>query len=140
MNEGEVEIASNLAQVVEHSRELSELAMIVFGASVLTILSASYRRPFQLRTRMPYLLFVPGWVCIAYSLIHGNELSGSYLASLMVGPEHLRKIGRSMNDAYGDQRDFLLYGLAFFAIWLSLYIFSWVFQKRFYEEENEKTA
>ena len=131
------DIAGILAHVVENSAQLSTWALAVGGGSVLAVLSTSYHRPTQLRLRLPYLLFLPGWLCLGYSLYLGNAIVGKHMAALMVKQEHVRAIASSINDLYSDQRSYLLYALVCFAVWLVIYLLCWVFLKSF-KEEKEK--
>ena len=128
-------MATNLGQVVASSAQLSAWAIAVFGGSVLALLSTSYRRPRQVGWRLPYLLFVPGWVFLAASLHQGNQIVGHHLASLMVDPTNLEAIGKLVNNAYHAQYRQLLYALVCFAIWLTVFLALWVFKADLYEEK-----
>ena len=120
-----------LDYVLASSAQISAWALAVAGGSVAAVLSTSYRRPSHLKWRFPYLLFIPGWSCIAYSLYSGNNLIGRFLASKMVQVEKLRDISSKINDLYDDQRNFLLYSLAFFGLWLVIYLVVWTFTEEF---------
>jgi hypothetical protein len=120
--------ASVLEHVVEHSGQLSAWGLAIIGAAVAAVAGTSHRRPLKLVWRLPYLLFVPGLACVGYSMYRGNSLVGHYLASLMVEPTvHLGPISLSINNAYDDQRIFLLYGLMFFVLWLFAFLANWIF-------------
>ena len=84
-----VDIPNVLKLVMDSSSQLSGWALAIVGGSVAVIVSTSYRRPDALRWRLLYLLFLPGWICIAYSLYLGNKLVGKYLASIMVRQEQI---------------------------------------------------
>lgn len=126
---------SALDYVLASSSQLTTLALAVAGTSVAAVVSTSYRRPHQLKWRYPFLLFIPGWACIAYSLYSGNQLVGSYLASKMA-PGQLATISSRVNDLYADQRNFLLYSLVFFAVWLIVYLTIWTFADEFGGEKK----
>jgi hypothetical protein len=132
------ETTTVLEHVVANSGQLTTWALSVAGASVLAIVSTSYRRPARLPWRLPYLIFVPGWMCIAFSLYRGHELIGHFLASIMVSPTLLRPISQNIHNAYDDQRAYLLYGLTFFGIWLSIYLLTWVFHGTLYKQEGKE--
>ena len=120
-----------LDYVLASSGQLTTWALAVSGGTVAAIVSTSYRRPPHLNWRLPFLLFVPGWLCIAYSLYVGNVLAGRFLASKMVQADKLRAISSHINDLYDDQRNFLLYSLAFFGLWLIVYLITWTFTEEF---------
>ena len=126
-----------LDYVLASSAQLSAWALAVAGGSVAAVVSTSYRRPQHLKWRYPFLLFIPGWSCIAYSLYAGNSLVGGFLASKMVTPEKLRNISSKINDLYEDQRNFLLYSLALFGLWLAIYLVVWTFTEEF-QKGDEK--
>lgn len=125
------ETTTVLELVLASSAQLSAWALAVTGGTVAAIVSTSYRRPEHLSWRLPFLLFIPGWSCIAYSLYAGNNLVGRFLASRMVQPERMREISSKINDLYDDQRNFLLYSLAFFGLWLIIYLITWTFTDEF---------
>ena len=118
---------SILEQVNGSSAQFTAWALMIFGGTVLAIVSTSYRRPTQVVWRLPYLLFIPGWISIAISLYWGNVVVGHFLASLMVSPDILRDIAQKINTAYDNQRDFLLYSLIFFGGWLLFHLLVWIF-------------
>ena len=120
-----------LDYVLGSSAQLSAWALAVAGGSVAALLSTSYRRPERPLWRYPFLLFLPGWVCIANSLYAGNNLVGRFLASKMVSVDKLRDIASKINDLYDDQRNFLLYSLVFFGVWLAIYLAVWTFTDEF---------
>ncbi len=123
------ETVSVLKEIAESSSHLSAWALAVAGGTVGAIVSTSYRRPITLPSRLPYLLFVPGWMCLAASLYMGNRLAGEYLASLLVKPESSAVIASQINDTYANQWSWLLWSLAFFGCWLLVFLLFWVFGK-----------
>ena len=127
---------STLKQIVDSSTQLSGWALSVLGGTVAAIVSTSYRRPDAIQYRLAYLLFLPGWAAVAYSLYLGNVLSGKYLASLMVRAEHVAIIAAQVNDTYSDQRQFLLWSLIFFGLWLLIYLLSWIFVESLQKEKK----
>jgi hypothetical protein len=126
------DIPSILKHVMDNSSQLISWALSIGGGTVAVIVSTSYRRPDSLPWRLPYLLFIPGWICIGYSLYLGNNLVGKYLASTMVRQEQIEIIGSQVNNIYADQRAYLLYSLVFFGLWLLIYMLSWIFSESLY--------
>lgn len=126
-----------LDYVLTSSSELTTWALAVGAGTVAAVLGTSYHRPTLLIHRLPYLLFVPGWACLAISLYKGNDLSGRYLASKMVSPEAVRTIASAINDLYDAQRVLLLWALVFFTLWLAIYLYFWIFDDAFIAKEKE---
>jgi hypothetical protein len=124
-----------LKQILDSSAQLSAWGLAIFGGTVAAIVGTSYRRPPQLWWRLPFLLFVPGWFCLALSLYLGNVISSRYLAATMVNRSDLMAIAARVNDDYGNQRDWLLWSLFLFGTWLIICLVYWVFV-----EVNEKDA
>lgn len=116
-----------LKLVAEASSLLSTSAVAIFGGTVAAVVGTSYRRPPSVNWRLPFLLFVPGWLSLAWSLYLGNVIAGRYLASNMVSQVDVPKIAALVNNEYAGQRDWLLYSLCFFAVWLALYLYYWMF-------------
>ena len=131
------EVAPVLDYVLASSAQLSAWGLAVAGGSVAAVVSTSYRRPQHVKWRYPFLLFIPGWSCIAYSLYAGNNLVGRFLASKMVQSDKVRDIASKINDLYDDQRNFLLYSLAFFGLWLLAYLAIWTFTDEFQKGDTK---
>jgi hypothetical protein len=130
-------VLTTLKQIIDSSTQLSAWALAVLGGTVAAIVSTSHRRPDSLCLRMSYLLFLPGWIAVGYSLYLGNVLSGKYLASLMVKRDQIATIASQVNDAYAGQRLYLLWSLAFFGLWLTVFLLYWVFGEPFGETEKK---
>jgi len=130
------DIPSILKQVMENSSQLSGWALVIGGGTVAVIVSTSYRRPDSLLWRLPYLLFIPGWMCLGYSLYLGNNLVGKYLASIMVEQKQAAVIASQVNDIYATQHSYLLYSLEFFGLWLLIYMLFWIFSESFHTGQN----
>jgi hypothetical protein len=132
------QIIDALRQVMASSSQLSAWALAIIGGSVAVIVGTSYRRPDALRWRIPYLLFLPGWACIGYSLYLGNKLVGSYLAAIMGrNQELISSIASQVNDMYAGQRIYLLLSLVFFGLWLLIYLLSWIFVEPFLKGDRK---
>jgi hypothetical protein len=116
-----------LDYVLAGSGQLSSWALAVAGASVAAVVGTSYRRPETMAWRLPFLLFIPGWLFLADSLYCGHSISGRFLAAKMVHADKVREIASKINDLYESQRTSLLVSLGFFGVWLAVYICIWVF-------------
>jgi hypothetical protein len=113
--------------VAEVSQQVSSWALGSLAATVLAVLSASYRRPVELKWRLPYLLFVPAWALLAASLHFGNRVTGAYVAANLVRPERLSAIAEHANHLYLWQHRTFLIALMLLALWLLMYLAAWIF-------------
>ena len=122
-----IDTVAVLKQIVDSSSQLSTTGFAVMGGTVAVVIGASYRRPTDLRWRLPLLLFAPGWLCVGWSLYLSNVIASRYLAATMVGASDLAKIAERVNEDFGDQRFWLMASLVFFGIWLLVSLYYWVF-------------
>jgi hypothetical protein len=122
------DLATGLQAVVDSSTTMVTWALAVGAASVAAIVSTSYLRPHQLRARLFYLLFPIGWVLLAFSIARGNAIARAGIAAHFA-KDHatLVEIAANMNTAYISQQNWLMMGLATFAIWLLLYLGWWIY-------------
>lgn len=121
-------LREGLKTMADGSSTLVGWGLTIIGASIAIIVSTSYFRPTNQRTRMIYLLFIPGWVSISLSIYYGNRISRDYIAAALVPRNDVvRDIGNSINDEFGLQLLFLQLGLLCFSIWLLLFLLWWVF-------------
>lgn len=125
-----VAIVNILKQVLDSSSLLITWALAIGAASVATIVSTSYIRPASFLHRLPYLIFIPGWFSLGYSLYLGDKLARSYIALLMVKSEIAKTIPPQINDLYSDQRWYLFQSVLFFGIWLVIFLLTWVFSNQ----------
>lgn len=127
-----VDLVQALKEVLDSSTLLSGWAVGIGGATVAVIIGTSHNRPDRLLFRLPYLLFLPGWGCIGYSIYAGNRIVGAHLATRF-SPSLISAISDQINTLYGSQRTYLLWSLAFFGIWLICYTLTWIFLKQLRE-------
>lgn len=129
-----VDLALILKDVLESSTVLTGWAVAIGAGTVAIIIGTSHNRPESLHLRLTYLLFLPGWTSIAYSIYLGNKLVGSYLASRFT-PNSVLDIADNINNLYASQRLSLLIALAFFGTWLICYTLAWIFTKQLKEPD-----
>ena len=122
------DLGAALETVVTSSRQLTTWALSIGAGSVLAIISTSYIRPKSLKLRLPYLLFMPGWCLLGYSIFLGERLTRSYIASIL-NSKDADLISSYINDLFATQRETLLESLVFFLLWLVAYLLMWIFSK-----------
>jgi hypothetical protein len=117
------------------STSLISWASVMFGGSILAILSASYHRPKSLWIRCAYFAFVPAWFCLAYSIYAGTRVESVHVAALYQKSPNLPSLKDSLNADALSQIFWMELGLAFLGAWLIVYLSWWVFNK---EPEKER--
>lgn len=114
--------------IAEGSRAISGWALLIIGASIVAIVGTSYMRPLNLRVRLTYLLFIPGWVLIGLSSYYGDWVSRRYMAAAVALQEdRLRSILVKVNTEFAAQLFYFQSGLLVFSVWLILFLLWWVF-------------
>jgi hypothetical protein len=108
------------------SATMTTWALSTIGGSIAAIVSTSYLRPTGQRIRLIYLLYLPAWACLGFSIFWGHVLERRHIAAHFVPPTQLQKIAELMSDDYRYQQDFLAIGLGIFGIWLTCFLFWWV--------------
>lgn len=122
-------ILTGIKGIADVSATFATWSLTVIGASVLAIISTSYLRPVRKTIRYAYFLFIPGWICLAVSLFEGNMIARRLAAAYFTAPTNksiLLEIGLNVNKEFGRQIDYFKSGLAFFALWLIVYLIWWV--------------
>lgn len=121
-------IAEGIKAIVVGSGEMAELSLAVIAGTILTIISTSYIRPVNSKIRLIYLLFVPGWLCLFFSIYHNNLISRRAIAAVFAKNDNtLTEIFGEINHSLIDQLNYFKFGLLFFGIWLVLFLLWWVF-------------
>jgi hypothetical protein len=106
-------------------------ALLIVAGSIVVLVGTSYYRPAKFGIRLSYLLFLPGWFCLGLSMYHGVQLSRVYLTTLFARSPDIPLLQSTFtNEAYKQIRQ-MEWGLAFFAVWLLVYLFWWVLAKDF---------
>jgi len=128
------EAAQGLAQ------SLSQWDLLIIGGSLVIIVSTAYYRPASRRMRAAYLLFLPAWCCLAYSIYEGILVQRSYVAYLVAArtantQPTITAIAKNMEAATAREIDGLQYALGCLGAWLLAYIAWWVLTER-PEKEN----
>lgn len=118
------------------AQSLSQWDLLIIAGSLVIIVSTSYYRPDSRKMRAAYLLFLPAWSLLAYSIYQGIKVQGSYVAYLValrktpINHATLDKIAANMEDATRNQITGLEYALICLAAWLLVYIGWWVFSEK----------
>lgn len=117
---------------------LSQWDLLIIGGSLVMIVSTGYYRPNTRRIRLFYLLFLPSWVLLAFSIYRGIRIQGSYVAYLVAAQHQnaplIENIARKMNDDANSQISSLEDALLCLGLWLVIYIFWRALTDRIREE------
>lgn len=123
-------LREGLKGIAEDSKTLTTWGLTLIGASIAAIVSTGYLRPVRTKFRMFYLLFIPGWLFIAFSIHNGDKISRRYTATVFTQKHDvLMQIGNYINSEFDRQLTFLRVGLMIFSAWLLFFILWWVFGK-----------
>jgi len=118
-----------IKSVEKMSGKITSWSLAVIGGTFLAILSEEYIHPAETKFRIPYFLFVVGWIFIAISIYYGINISGS-AAAAELNSEDLDSLveGSTACDKYfGRQLKWFKLALLTFGIWLGLYLLWWIF-------------
>nr|VFK59874.1 MAG: hypothetical protein BECKTC1821F_GA0114240_103816 [Candidatus Kentron sp. TC] len=129
------EISQVTKEVVVYSSRLTTWALSVFAGTIAAIISTSYIRPSAIQLRISNLLFIPGWVCLSFSIHNGEQLVRKYLASIMVKSDAVINITSKINNVFSDQRLYFYVALMFFGAWLLVFLLQWVFVQKLTEDK-----
>jgi hypothetical protein len=124
--------------VVAQSQGLTQWAFALFAGSLLTIVGTSHFRPSRLSIRLTYLLFLFGWVFLAFSIYYGTRVQRVYLAYLFSN-QPFEALRDSMGADYKCQMHTLELGLVFFGTWIIIYLLWWIFEKDGLRKKHETT-
>ena len=117
---------------------LSQWDLLIIGGSLVMIVSTGYYRPSTRRMRLFYLLFLPSWVLLAFSIYRGIRIQGSYVAYLVAAQHQnaqlIQNIAQKMNDDANSQIADLELALLCLGLWLVIYIFWWALTDRIRED------
>jgi hypothetical protein len=121
-------LREGLKAIADEARTLVGWCLALIGASVIAIASTSYFRPLNLRVRLIYLLFIPGWLFLGLSIRNGESVSRRFAAAGFAQKrETLLAIGNFINVEFGNQLTYLQWGLGFFSLWLVVFTLWWIF-------------
>ncbi len=129
------EMLAGLQLLANNSNEYTSWALLIIGGSILAIVSTSYIRPVNEKIRLIYLLFLPGWASLIYSIYNGDLIIRNYISLTLLNRNadgfvnNLAGISYDINLFLESQLDSFRFGLGFFSLWLLLFLMWWVFGK-----------
>jgi len=130
-----------LKTIVETSQGLSGWAITIAGGSVVAILGTDYLRPKRCCIRLAYLLYLPGWVLLGFSVYYAQLVQRRYIVAVLIDTGQtkgcLRNIAQAINSDFGHQLDFFEWALVCFGIWLVIFLFWWIFGDGGKKKEGE---
>ncbi|HVE59840.1 MAG TPA: hypothetical protein VNB22_23710, partial [Pyrinomonadaceae bacterium] len=125
-----------LKTIADGSKELSGWCLLIIAASIAVVVKTSNFSPTGRGIRSMYLLFMPGWLFLVFSMYQGNLVARRYMAAALTSKlEILQEIGAAVNIDFASQLTMFQIGLAFFILWLLIYLFWWIY---YYESKDEK--
>ncbi len=108
------------------SQSLSQWSYIVLGGSVAIILRDLKYRPKDNLIRHSFWVFIPGWVCLAFSIYEGIRVQQRYVARWMNPSPQINEIVEKFSRHTLLQIRSMEIGLFCFALWLSFFLVRWI--------------
>ncbi len=106
---------------------LTSWAFVMIGSSILVVLGTSYYRPTSKLVRISYLMFLPAWGFLSWSVYAGTRVQSVYLAALYQRAPKVDMLKDVLNTDAIAQIDRMELGLLCFGVWLTSYLFWWIF-------------
>jgi hypothetical protein len=119
--------ARSLEAAVSFAQSLAQWEFIIVGGSLLLIVGSSHGRPASKKIRASYLLFLPAWFSLGYSIYSGTRAQQVYLAYLLVPATTIEGATSRIGEDIQAQRVSMLVGLVFLFLWLLIYLAWWIF-------------
>jgi hypothetical protein len=120
----------SLEAAVSFAQSLAQWEFVVIGGSLLILVGTSHRSPESRLMRVPYLVFLPAWLCLGWSIYLGTQAQEAYLAYLLLPVTTLNGATKTLNEDIGNEISWMLRGLLLLLIWLIFYLFWWILTKR----------
>ena len=119
-----------ITTIAQSSSTIVGWCVMALGGTFIVILSSSFVRPKELYWRLSYLLFLPAWVCLIWSVKKGDEIAGRIIAATVAKENSLDIYNKTMsaiNQNFVTQRDLFIASLCFLFLWLCIYLVWFVF-------------
>jgi hypothetical protein len=114
-----------LESIVAFSQFLGQWAIIGIGGSIAAVLSTSYLKPSR-KWRRFYLLFLPAWVFLFWSLVMASLVQRNMLAALNLKVDE-GSVKIAMNGHLLSQIWTMEFGFGLLCLWLVSFLFWWMF-------------
>ena len=114
-----------LEAAISFSQSLSQWAYIVIGGSVALLFKDIKSRSI----RHSFWVFIPGWLCLSYSIYRGMEVQEVYIGYLMNPNRQRDWTILSFNNHVYKQMLCMEIGLGLFAVWLIVFLVNWILSK-----------
>ena len=122
-------LRSGLLALASEAATLTGWSLAVLAATVAGIVSSEYLRPSG-RIRYFYLLFLPGWICLGFSIHYGDRIARRFAAAAFAHEDKtLQQIGQAMNSEYVNQRFFFHWAVLAFGLWIVCLLMWWIFAR-----------
>ena len=127
----------SLEAAVSFAQSLAQWEFVIIGGSLLVLVGTSHRPPETRRMRALYLLFLPAWLCLGWSIYLGTKAQEAYLAYLLLPVTTIEGATKTLNRDIGNEIFWMSCGLVLLLIWLVVYLFWWVFARKHAEGQGD---
>jgi hypothetical protein len=129
------EVLAAIELLANNSNTYISWALLIIGSSILTIVSTSYLSPLNKKIRRIYLLFLPGWMSLVYSIYNGDLINRNYISMVLLHrktenfDDKFISMSISINNYLTLQLNSFMLGIVFFSLWLAAFLMWWVYGK-----------
>jgi hypothetical protein len=114
--------AKALEAAASYAQSLAQWGFIIIGGSLVLVLGNSHRWPKARKLRVAYLLFLLAWASLAVSIYFGTRVQQAHLAYLLVPSTTIEGTTLTANHDLAYEIFWMLTGLFFLGLWLSIYL------------------
>lgn len=128
-------LRDGIKAIADIAATMNTSSLAIFGGTIIGIVGSKFLRPSG-GIRYCYLLFLPAWFCLGGSVYYGDKIARRLVAAAFAGDEQtVHDIAAAMNSNFDVQRQFLLWALLFFVVWMVILLMWWIYT----EERLRKT-
>lgn len=121
-------VEKGLESAVSYADGLNQWAYITIGASVAFLAKEFSEQRKGKLSKLPLLIFLPGWGYLTRAIYFGVRVRGAYTAYLMNPHRDIVDAVTTINRDAATQLASLKCGLLFFVIWLAFFLIIGVFR------------
>lgn len=114
-----------LRSVNEESNRITGWSLLIIGASLLAVLDKDYLK-IDGDYKWVYFFYILGWLTLCLSVLWGQKVTRSYLASLFVAKEFADSATEKTNIYFKRQISWFIAGVIVFALWMIFFLALWI--------------
>lgn len=129
-----------IRSIVECSKMVMNWSLSIVAGSIALLVGTDYLKPKSIWMRLPYLLFIGGWIALGRTIVLGYKMANRGIAAELFSDHKntLEGIVSVLNSEYRSQMNSLYWGIGFFSSWLMIYVLWIIFSKSHVQNPNLK--